>query len=250
MNNPFVSVVMPNYNGQKFIRQAIESVIHQTYQSFELLVVDDKSTDNSVTIIKEYCKNDNRIKLIQNEKNQGVSTTRNIGIKAAKGDYIALLDNDDMWELDKLERQVSLIKTGADIIYCSYDFCDENDAPIKKPFVVPKTTSFKKMLSSSVISCSTCFIKANLMKDHPFNPDYYHEDYVLWMELLRLPVQAVGDQKVLMHYRQISGSRSNNKKNAAKERWNTYRVALKLNFFVSVWAFIKYTIKGVQKYYF
>lgn len=85
------------------------------------------------------------------------------------------------------------------------------------------------------------------MQAHPFNSDFYHEDYVLWMELLRVCPTAYGDPKVLMHYRQVTGSRSNKKSNAAKERWNTYRKALKLNAVTSAWTFVRYAVKGVVK---
>ena len=88
-----------------------------------------------------------------------------------------------------------------------------------------------------------------LMQAHPFKAEFYHEDYVLWMELLQICPTAHGDQKVLMHYRQVTGSRSSQKGNAAKERWNTYRKALKLNLAASVWAFVRYAVNGVVKYY-
>ncbi len=178
-----------------------------------------------------------------------MANARNVGIKEAKGEFIALLDNDDLWTEDKLERQLALARNGADIVYCSYDFIDEQNNLIKKPFIVPQQTNFNKMLVSSVISCSTSFIKTELMQGHPFNADFYHEDYVLWMELLRVCPTAYGDPKVLMHYRQVSGSRSNKKSNAAKERWKIYRKALKLNAVTSAWAFMRYAVKGVVKYY-
>lgn len=242
---------MPNFNGEKFVRQAIDSVLNQTYKNFELIVVDDKSTDTSPMIIENIAKIDSRVKLIKSEKNNGVAITRNIGIKEASGQYIALLDNDDVWEEDKLERQLNLALDGYDIVYCSYDFIDENDKKIKKPFIVPKTTDFKKMLSSSVISSSTCFIKTELIQANMFTTEYYHEDYVLWMRLLSLPnTKAVGDEKVLMHYRIVSGSRSDSKCNSAKQRWIIYRKALKMNIFASLWAFLCYTFKSVIKYYF
>lgn len=183
------------------------------------------------------------------EHNVGVANARNVGIKEVRGEYIALLDNDNLWTEDKLERQLALAGNGADIIYCSYDFIDEQNNSIKKPFIVPQQTKFNKMLASSVISCSTSFIKTELMQAHPFNSNFYHEDYVLWMELLRVCPNAYDDQKVLMHYRQVTGSRSNKKSNAAKERWNTYRKALKLNAVTSAWAFVRYAVKGVLKYY-
>ena len=248
-NNILISVVMPNYNGHSFVEQAIDSVLSQTYENFELLVVDDCSNDDSVSLIKHKAQSDSRIRVIALEHNAGVANARNVGIREAKGEYIALLDNDDLWTEDKLERQLALAQKGADIVYCSYDFIDEQNNSIKKPFVVPQQTNFDKMLASSVISCSTSFIKSKLMRAHPFNPDFYHEDYVLWMELLRVCPTADGDQKVLMHYRQVTGSRSNKKGNAAKERWNTYRKALKLNAVTSVWAFVRYAVNGVMKYY-
>lgn len=246
---PLVTVVMPNYNGHRFVEQAIESVLNQTYGNFELIVVDDCSNDDSLMLIHEKANTDARIQVIEQKQNAGVANARNVGIREAKGEYIALLDDDDLWTEDKLERQLALAQKGADIVYCSYDFIDEENRTIKKPFIVPKQTDFNKMLSSSVISCSTSFIKTELMQAHPFNPEFYHEDYVLWMELLRNGKIAYGEQKVLAHYRQVTGSRSNKKGNAAKERWHTYRRALRLNVVVSAWAFMRYAVNGVMKYY-
>lgn len=248
-NDILISVVMPNFNGHRFVEQAIDSVLSQTYQNFELLIVDDCSKDDSLQLIKRKTQNDKRIRVIALEQNRGVANARNVGIREAKGKYIALLDNDDLWTEDKLERQLAIAENGADIVYCSYDFIDEQNHEIKKPFIVPTQTDFNKMLASSIISCSTSFIRTELMQAHLFDPGFYHEDYVLWMELLRVCPTAYGDPKVLMHYRQVSGSRSNKKSNAAKERWNTYRKALKLNAATSVWAFVRYAVKGVVKYY-
>lgn len=248
--HPLISVVMPNYNGERFVENAIDSVLYQTYRNLELIVIDDCSTDESLLLIKKKASQDNRIHVLALEKNVGVANARNVGIQAATGKYIALLDNDDLWTEDKLERQLEIADRGADIVYCSYDFIDENGKAIKKPFIVPQTTDFNHMLSKSVISCSTAFICAKLLKEHLFNPDFYHEDYVLWMELLRMPVRAEGDRKVLMHYRQSLGSRSNKKGNSAIERWKTYRTALGLSFPVSILSFLSYSVKGVMKYYF
>lgn len=246
---PLITVVMPNYNGSRFVEQAIDSVLSQTYEKFELLVVDDCSKDDSLQLIQQKAQRDSRIRVIALEHNAGVANARNVGIKEAKGEYIALLDNDDLWVEDKLERQLSLAQKGADIVYCSYDFIDEQNNSIKKPFIVPRQTNFNKMLTSNAIGCSTSFIKTELMLAHPFNSDFYHEDYVLWMELLRVCPTAYGDQKVLMHYRQVTGSRSNKKGSAARKRWDIYRKALNLNVATSVWAFVGYAVNGVVKYY-
>lgn len=247
MNGPLVSVVIPNYNGESFVAKTLDSVLNQTYQHYEIIVVDDCSNDGSPEIIERYSEKEPRIRLIRLAKNEGVANARNTGILQSKGQYIALLDNDDLWTPDKLERQVRLSQE-ADIVYCSYDFIDENDQQIKRPFVVTQQISFHSMLASSMISCSTAFIKADILKANLFETRYYHEDYVLWMQLLRIPVRAAGDEKVLMHYRQVRTSRNIRKGNAALHRWKAYREALGLSIPVSVWAFIRYAVKGILKY--
>lgn len=245
-----ISVVMPVYNASRFLEQAVDSVLAQSHKNFELILVDDCSTDDSLELARSYEKLDSRIRVIESPVNQGVAKTRNTGIAEARGEYIALLDSDDVWLDTKLEKQLELIKrTGASIAYCSYDFIDENSCLTGKPFLVPPETDFRKMLKSSVISCSTALIEAGLLQAHPFNPEYYHEDYVLWMELLRIPVKTAGDPEVLAHYRQVGGSRSNNKLNAAKERWKIYRNALDLGMWASLQSFVAYAVNGLRKYW-
>lgn len=114
------------------VREGKTSVLNQTYPNFELLVVDDCSKDNSLQLIQQKAQSDDRIRVIALEHNAGVANARNVGIKEARGEFIALLDNDDLWTVDKLERQLALANKGADIVYCSYDFIDEKNNPIKR----------------------------------------------------------------------------------------------------------------------
>lgn len=247
---PLVSVVMPVYNAERFLRQAIDSVLNQTYRNIELILVDDYSGDGSVQIMKEYAGRDNRVCLIFNDRNRGVAQTRNNGIQAAAGEYIALLDSDDVWELTKLDRQLKLLlEENADITYCSLDFINENGEKIKKPFIVSNKTNYQEMLVKCVFTCSTIFAKAELLKKHMFKSEYSHEDFLLWMELMKLPVKAVGDKSVLMHNRQVNGSRSGNKMIAAINRWKIYRQGLEMNWLQSCIAFVRYAFWGILKYY-
>jgi len=246
-----VSIVMPVYKCERYISKAIESVICQTYTNWELIVVNDDSPDQSAAIAQEYAEKDCRIRIIHQIPNAGCAQSRNLGITVARGEYIAFLDSDDVWVATKLEKQMRLLKEkAAQIAYSSYDFIDENDVGIKKPFIVAAKTDYKKMLGRNEIGCSTVLVEAGLLQQHRFRKEYYHEDYVLWLELLALPVTAVGVTEVLTHYRVISTSRSYDKKNAAKHRWKIYRGALKLSLFESIWAFLQYAVNAVNKHYF
>lgn len=245
-----VSVIMPAYNCEKYIAKAIESVIHQTYTHWELIVVNDDSPDNAAAIAQEYADEDCRIRVVHQVPNAGCAQARNLGISEAKGQYIAFLDSDDIWVASKLEKQVRLLKEKkAQLAYGSYDFIDENDVALNKTFIVAAETNYQKMLGRNEIGCSTVLVESDLLRKHSFRKEYYHEDYVLWMELLSLPVTAVGVTDVMTHYRVISTSRSYDKKNAAMHRWKIYRSALKLSFFESVWAFSKYAVNAVNKHY-
>lgn len=245
-----ISVIMPAFNCEKYISKSIDSVLHQTHKNWELIIVNDNSSDNTASIANEYAKKDSRIRVINQIPNAGCAQARNLGVSEAKGMYIAFLDSDDVWVAEKLEKQLSLLsKKKAQIVYSSYDFIDENDVFIKKPFVVAAETNYKKMLGRNEIGCSTVIVDASLLQHHLFRKEFYHEDYVLWMELLALPVVAVGVTDVLTHYRVISTSRSYDKKNAAKWRWKIYRDALKLSFAESTWAFLKYAVTAVKKHY-
>lgn len=250
-DTPLVSVVMPAYKCEAYIGKAIESVMGQTYPHWELIVVNDSSPDSTAAVAEEYAARDERVRVVHQIPNAGCAKARNMGIAAAKGAYIAFLDSDDVWVSDKLEKQLCLLtEKGAEIAYGTYDFIDENGEQIKRPFVVAPETNYKKMLGKNEIGCSTALVRADLLKAHPFRPEYYHEDYVLWMELLALPVTAVGLTEVVTHYRVIADSRSYDKGNAARERWRIYRGALRMSFFASAWAFVKYAVNGVKKHYF
>ncbi len=245
-----VTVVMPVYNAESFLADAIESVLNQTYRNFELLLIDDCSKDESLHIAKKYEEKDRRVRVLRNRVNQGVAKTRNYGVREAKGEYIALLDSDDVWQQEKLERQLHLLEQeNAELAYCSYDFIDEEGRTILRPFLVPKKTDFNRMLYENDIGCSTVVIRSDVFKQHLFNPDCYHEDYALWMELLQEGVKAVGLTEVYVHYRKVSGSRSDNKLNAAKQRWRIFRNELKLPLWKSTIAFAGYTVNGVVKHY-
>lgn len=246
-----VSVITPAYNCEKYLRQTVESVMRQTFEQWEMIIIDDCSTDGTLALAQQLAAQEKRIRVLRNKTNQGVALTRNRGIAEANGEYIALLDGDDLWAPDKLARQVRQIERGYDLVYSSYDFMDEQGCPLQgmKPFIAPQQTDYQQMLTCNVVGCSTVMARAGLLKAHPFHKDTYHEDYALWMELFALPIHAAGDAEVLMHYRMVHGSRSNAKGNAAKKRWEFYRRTLHMGLLDSAWAFCQYAVRGAIKYF-
>lgn len=249
MNEPLVSVIMPAYNAQDYIEEAIRSVQAQTQQNWELLVLDDGSTDDTLAIAQRLARSDPRIRLLPNEENMGVAKTRNRGFSLSRGTYVALLDSDDVWLPEKLERQLeALQRTGADLSYCSYAIIDGAGEQAKADYIVPETVDFEGMLRENVICCSTALLRRELAVQHPFDPDFYHEDYVLWLQLLQSGCSFAGCTEQLAKWRYIPGSRSFNKLRSALHRWKIYRSCLKLPFLKSVRIFADYMLAGLRKY--
>ena len=250
LKQPLVSVIMPAYNAEKYIEKAIMSVVNQTYTNWELIVIDDGSKDSTSEIVEKLVKKDERIAFFANEKNMGVARTRNRGFDLAKGEYVALLDSDDIWLEEKLEKQLALFsETDADIVYTSYGIIDVEDKKYKEDYLVPSQTDFEKMLGENHIGCSTVVLKKNVTEKYRFNENFYHEDYVLWMQLLKDGHKAYGLTEVLVQYRFYPGSRAANKIKSAQKRWIIYREYLDLPFVKSVVCLVNYMLAGIKKYF-
>lgn len=246
---PLVSVIMPAYNAARFLEEAVRSVMAQTVTDWELLILDDGSKDDTARLAAALAAEDARIRFLPNEKNMGVARTRNRGFDLCRGQYVALLDSDDVWLPEKLEKQLVLAKaTGAEIIYCSYGIMDEHGDRLCNDFIVPPTVDFEEFLVKSVISCSTAVLSANIVKNYRFLTEFYHEDLALWLQLLQDGHQARGIEEVLAQYRVMEGSRASNKAKSALNRWRIYRRYLKLPLGKSIVSLVKYMLAGIKKY--
>lgn len=241
-----ISVIMPAYNAAQYIEKAIQSVIGQTIKSWELIIVNDASTDNTSEIVRRMAAQDMRIVLHENKINLGVSETRNRGIGLAVGEYIAFLDSDDIWEHDKLQRQLeALQRTHADLCFTSYAVMHENGEQAI-PYRVPQNIDYVGLLKENVIGCSTVLLKRSSLGEHRFETGFFHEDYVLWLKLLKGNCIAVGIDELLVQYR--TGGRSHNKVNAAKNRWRIYRKCEKLSLPMATYFFLNYCCNGLKKH--
>lgn len=248
-NKPLVSVIMPAYNAERFLETAVRSVMAQTVTDWELLVLDDGSQDSTLAIAQTLAKEDPRIRVLPNEANMGVAKTRNRGFDLCRGEYVALLDSDDLWHAEKLEKQLDLAeRTGAELVYCSYGMVDEYGKKICEDFIVPAKTDFEKSLTKSVISCSTVLLARPLVDRYHFEAGYYHEDLVLWLQILRDGHSACGLPEVLAQYRIMEGTRASNKLNSAICRWKVYRQYLGFSAVKSAGLLWQYAVMGLKKY--
>ncbi|MBR4586771.1 MAG: glycosyltransferase family 2 protein [Lachnospiraceae bacterium] len=243
-----ISIIMAAYNAEKTIDQAIESVLSQSYENFELIVINDCSKDQTESIVKQYQSKDKRVKLISNENNQGVSKTRLYGLNSARGNWIAILDSDDKWEEDKLEKQVCLVKkTRAELVFTGSAFMNHEGKRIEGYLHAPNTVDYKTLLKQNVISNSSVLIKKYLYKKYYAVSDNMHEDFAIWLQVLRTGRLAYGIDEPLLTYRLSSNSKSSNKLKAAKMNWNTYRY-IGLNMLQAFYYECLYTINGIRKY--
>lgn len=245
---PLVSVIMPAYNAEPFIAEAISSVLAQSVTDLELLVIDDCSMDGTYGIAMQQA--DPRICVLRNEKNAGVARTRNRGIEMARGKYIAFLDSDDIWHPQKLQRQLERLEAaGADLCYCSYAIIGRNGEKAKGDYIVSDTATFCDILKENYIQCSAMLIRAEVVKKYMFNTEFFHEDYILGLNILKDGHKAVGCPELLLSWRYLDNSRSFNKKKAAMNRWRIYRKYLQLPLHKSVYFFTGYALAGFRKYF-
>lgn len=248
INTTLVSIVMPAYNCEKYILEAINSVIAQTYQNWELLVIDDGSTDNTLQIINEMGKKDARIKPLQNEKNMGVSATRNRGIDLASGDWIAFLDSDDMWDTTKLEKQLKVAeKHSAEFLYTGASYINEEGEAYKGIFEIPEKVTYKKLRNQNVISCSSVLVKKKYFKNIKMENDDMHEDYAVWLRILKLGIAAYGVNEPLLIYRISKNSKSGNKIKTIKMTYKVFRF-IGINPIGSAYFMIRHILGAVGKY--
>lgn len=204
--DPLVSVIMPNFNSEKFVGDAIYSVINQVFLSLELIIIDDNSTDSSVKVINKFQNQDERIKLIKLNSNKGPGFARNEGLKIASGKYITFLDSDDLWKIDKLEIQIPIMeKLSLGVTHTDYGYLNNKGEISSKNF---KTSyhdiGFKDLLKRTEISCLTVVYNREIVGINFFPNIKRKQDYVVWLNILKKGFKSVPLHFVSGYYRQQS----------------------------------------------
>ena len=241
-----VSIVTPCYNSKQYIRETITSVIAQTYPYWELIIVDDCSTDGSVAVVEEYLS-DPRVRLIRLSTNQGPVIARNTAIEHAKGKYIAFLDSDDVWLPQKLEKQVPLFKQdNVGIVFSWYKQMNSKGDDISD-VISPAEVTYKTNLITNHIGCLTAVYNVSLLGKRYFI-EHGHEDYILWLSILKEGYIAVNANELLAKYRKLDNSLSANKLKAAKWQWKIYRNIEKIGLIRSLYFFCTYAYYALKKH--
>ena len=248
-NKPLVSVVIPCYNAEKFVGYTLDSVISQTYKNIEIICINDCSKDETLRVLEEYAKRDERIRIMSNPKNLGVAETRNNALKVAEGEYIAFVDSDDIWHLDKLEKQINfMIKKAYLLSFTSIQFIDNDGNLVGKKFIVPNEVTYKQLLKQNVITLSSAVISRKILKNRSFHDDQLHEDFIFWLELLKGETnKAYGLTEILVDYRMTIGSKSRNKWKSLCMTYKTYKY-FHINWIKAHYYLCHYIIRGLRKY--
>lgn len=239
-----VSVIIPLYNEEKYIKECIESVVNQTYKNLEIIIVDDCSTDNSLKVVKKI--KDDRIKIIKLKENKGVANARNVGVEKATGDYICFLDSDDFWSKDKIKKQVKFIK-GKSFIYSSYAYTNK-DGQVIKVAKVAKKLAYKDAIKNTCIFTSTVMFDMNKVNKEDLHMPKLQigEDTYVWWNVLKKGITAYSIDDVLVYYRQKGKSLSSNKIKAVKCAWNLYKLQ-DLSFPKRIYCFTNYLVNATLR---
>lgn len=243
------SVITPCYNSADTIGEAIESVLSQSCPFWEMIVVDDCSSDGSANVVKSYVEKDGRIKYLRTDAPSGSpALPRNIGIENALGKYIAFLDADDVWLPDKLQLQFEFLEmNGYDLVYSFYEKINWEGVRNGRIVQTRKTSIYKSLLKSNAIPCLTSVVKREAVGETRFK-QIPQEDFCFWLDILKKGYVAHNLCKVTSLYREAKTSRSANKYDMFKGYWNVIRKQQHIKLFPACYYMLTYAIFGFIKY--
>ncbi|OIJ11705.1 glycosyl transferase [Anaerobacillus alkalilacustris] len=249
VHEPIISVITPAYNTAKFIRETMDSVIAQTYSSWEMIIVDDCSSDDTVNIVQQYEQKDTRIQLITLQENSGPAVARNTAIRHAKGRYLAFIDSDDQWMPDKLEKQLRFMED-RQIAFSFTEYMNINEDGSETNIInhAPESVTYESLLKNNVIGCLTVMLDTKMVGHVEMVNIRTRQDYVLWLNLSKRGFTPYGLQEVLAKYRIVGNSVSSNKLKVAKQNWKVYREVERLSWMKSAWYFMFYVSYKLKKY--
>ncbi|PJZ45478.1 glycosyltransferase family 2 protein [Leptospira brenneri] len=249
---PKVSVIMPAYNAVPYLEESVNSLKRQNYKDWELLLVDDCSKDDTAKLAAEIAASDSRIQFIAKEKNSGSADTRNTGIQLAKGEFIAFLDADDLWEPNFLEVMIPFMeKNHSAFSFASYRIIDENGFEFCEPFLVKSEKySYRNLLHYNRVGLLTAIYHVPSVGKKYFDPSLksLRDDYALWLDILRDGKLAYASSEILARYRVRRGAATSNKKKVMLAHFRMLKNREKLPTFYALFLTIIHGFMGLRKY--
>lgn len=243
-----VSVVMPAHNADRFLKESIESVVAQSYENWELLLVDDGSRDRTREIADAFARRDSRIRVFHHEKARGPAEARNTALENAKGQYVAFLDSDDVWLTEKLQVQVGLMKKHDwAMSFHEYRRMTVDGKEVGRLIRVPTERSYSQLLKHNVVGCLTAMVDVAKTGPIRMRAEGY-DDFILWLDVLKRGYKAYGIQQDLARYRRVPGSVSFSWRRAARWVWGIYRDVEQLSLPKALWYFANYSIRVYTKH--
>jgi glycosyltransferase involved in cell wall biosynthesis len=247
--NGLVSIITPSYNSAEYIAETIQSVQNQSYTNWEMIIVDDCSSDNTEEIVKKIQQSDTRVHFLKLDKNSGSGIARNKGIEKATGDYMTFIDSDDIWFPDFIKNSIEAIQTSkTPFVFSSYKRSNEELEFIYSDFIVPQKVTYTDILKSNSISCLTAFLDIKILGKKYMPKIRKRQDMGLWLQYLKETPCAYGIQQTQAIYRIRENSLSRNKSNLLKYQWEFYRDVEKLNIFQSLYYMLHWMYRGFMKY--
>ncbi len=243
----FVSIILPFYKKEKYIEKTVKSILSQTFENFEILIIYDEVDYKNLENLRSLYSNELRIRIIVNNKNYGAGESRNIGIKEAKGSFIAFIDADDIWEKNKLEDQINfMLENNIDASHTSYDIIDANGSVISKR--IAKTINYNDLLVSCDIGLSTVVIKKSFFNEKcKFANLKTKEDYVLWLRLTKSGIKFHGINKSYVKWRKLKNSLSSSTIRKLLDGYKVYNQYLGFNFIKSLIYLFRLSINYIKK---
>lgn len=243
---PLVSIIMPLFETEEYLQETIDSVLDQVYKNWELIIIDDCSSDNSFKIALDNSKKDERVKVCRQKNNSGAAEARNKGVKIAQGSYLAFLDSDDIWEKDKLNRQIHFMMENNVYFTCSYygkiDENSQNLGIIKK---TPSEMDYNQLLIDCPGNSTVVYNVAKLGKTYIPNIKK-RNDYLMWLKVIKKAELIYTLPDVLAYHRVRSGSISRNKLSLIKYHWYIYTKLEKIGYTKSFWVLSILILRGVK----
>ena len=244
-----VSIIIPYYKKRDFFKKTIDSVLKQTHQNFEIILIYDDLDQADLSFVKFILQKIKRAKIIINKRNLGAGRSRNIGIDHSKGKFITFLDADDLWQENKLKKQIEFMnKNNISFSYSSYFIVNKNEKKIKID-KAPKVTNYQKLLLSNEIGLSTVMTNSKLLKKEKFSNIKTKEDYLLWLKISKKNIKMFGINEALASWRKTDNSLSSSFTQKIQDAFHIYSVFLKFNFIKSIYYIFVLSLNYLKKRY-